>query len=190
MKRVISWGKCNAEEDEPILPSIDESPTYDESDDGSIIMKDIKDIQDRSQIYPDINTRDARLKICESIKQTQTEWKGSELWENSIGEILHKVFKAVVNEINNALPTLVESGSEVSHFITEPRYFSEVFRLTVDFKKGLVGSNFERDQKNYQQSDLSNGWPREERSSDTMCRCLQVKDPIFGIVVRGDWFIH
>ena len=33
---------------------------------------------------------------------------------------LHKVFKSVVNELKNALPNLGESGSEVSHFITEP----------------------------------------------------------------------
>ena len=31
---------------------------------------------------------------------------------------LHKVFKAVVNELKNVLNDLGESGSEVSHFIT------------------------------------------------------------------------
>ena len=35
-----------------------------------------------------------------------------------------KFFKDVVNELNNVLPNLGESGSEVSHFITEPRNFS------------------------------------------------------------------
>ena len=40
-----------------------------------------------------------------------------------MGKCLHKIFKAVVNEIKNELPNLVESGSEVSHFIPEPRNF-------------------------------------------------------------------
>ena len=41
-----------------------------------------------------------------------------------MGKGLHEVFKTVVNEILQDLPTLGESGSEVSHFITEPRNFS------------------------------------------------------------------
>ena len=48
---------------------------------------------------------------------------------------LHKLFKSVVNELKHALPTLGESGSEVSHFIPEPRKFSEVTRLPADVKK-------------------------------------------------------
>ena len=34
-----------------------------------------------------------------------------------MGKGLHKLFKAVLNELKNALPNLVESDSEVSHFI-------------------------------------------------------------------------
>ena len=34
-----------------------------------------------------------------------------------MGKGLHKLFKAVVNELNNALLHLGESSSEVSHFI-------------------------------------------------------------------------
>ena len=48
---------------------------------------------------------------------------------------LHTIFKAVVNELKNVLPNLGESGKEVSHFIPEPRSFSEVARLTADLKK-------------------------------------------------------
>ena len=39
---------------------------------------------------------------------------------------LHKVFTPVVKEILQDLPPLGESGLEVSHFIPEPRNFSEV----------------------------------------------------------------
>ena len=52
-----------------------------------------------------------------------------------MGKCLHKLFKAVVNGINNSLPTLEESGSEVSHFIPEPRNFAEVARLKAEAKK-------------------------------------------------------
>ena len=52
-----------------------------------------------------------------------------------MGKGLHKLFKAVLNESNNKLPNLGESGSEVSHFITEPSNFLEVTILPADVKK-------------------------------------------------------
>ena len=54
---------------------------------------------------------------------------------------IHKYFKLVVNELNNALPTLGESESEVSHFIPEPRNFAEVTRLPADIKKAWLKTN-------------------------------------------------
>ena len=52
-----------------------------------------------------------------------------------MGKGLHKVFKNVVNKISQELPPLEESGSEVSHFIPEPRKFSEVTKLSDDINK-------------------------------------------------------
>ena len=52
-----------------------------------------------------------------------------------MGKGLHKVFKAIVNEISQDLPILDESGSEVSYLIPEPRNFSEVTILSDDIKK-------------------------------------------------------
>ena len=43
-----------------------------------------------------------------------------------MGKGLHKVFRTVVNEISQELTPLGESGSEVSHFIPEPKNFFEV----------------------------------------------------------------
>ena len=43
-----------------------------------------------------------------------------------MGKGLHKVFSTVVKEISQELTPLGESGSEVSHFIPEPRNFAEV----------------------------------------------------------------
>ena len=39
---------------------------------------------DEIQINPDINERGSRFKIRDHIKQTQNEWKGSELSTNSM----------------------------------------------------------------------------------------------------------
>ena len=68
----------------------------------------------------------------------QNEWKGSERSAKGMVKGLHKAFKAVVIELNNAFTTLVESGSDVSHFITEHRNFAEVSRLPSDIKKARL----------------------------------------------------
>ena len=52
-----------------------------------------------------------------------------------MGKGLHKVFKTVIKYILQDLPPLGESGSEVSHFITEPRNFAEVTKYSYDIKK-------------------------------------------------------
>ena len=52
-----------------------------------------------------------------------------------MGKVLHKMFKTVLRDILQELPPLGESGSEVSHFIPEPRNFAEVTKLSDDIKK-------------------------------------------------------
>ena len=52
-----------------------------------------------------------------------------------MGKGLYKVFKTVVKEISQDFPPLGEYGSEVSHFIPEPRNFAEVKKLSDDIKK-------------------------------------------------------
>ena len=46
-----------------------------------------------------------------------------------MGKGLPKVFSTVVHYILQELTPLGESGSEVSHFISEPRNFSEVTQI-------------------------------------------------------------
>ena len=58
-----------------------------------------------------------------SVKTTQNMGKG-----------LHKVFQTSVKKISQELSSLGESGSEVSHFILEPRNFAEVIKLSDDIK--------------------------------------------------------
>ena len=57
-----------------------------------------------------------------------------------MGKGLHKVFKAVVNDILQVLPILGESISKVSYFITKPRNFAEVTILSEDIKKNWLKS--------------------------------------------------
>ena len=75
------------------MASIDEAYTGDDADDGSISMHALGDIWYGNQIHPEINARDSRLKIRDRIKQTQIEWKGSELSEKRMGKGVNKVFK-------------------------------------------------------------------------------------------------
>ena len=58
------------------------------------------------------------------------EWKGSLKATRSMGKCLHKVFSTVVKDISQELTPLGESGSEVSHFIPEPRNFAEVTKVS------------------------------------------------------------
>ena len=52
-----------------------------------------------------------------------------------MGKGLHKLLLTVVKEIFQELTPLGESGSEVSHFIPEPRKFAEVKKLSENIKK-------------------------------------------------------
>ena len=63
-------------------------------------------IWDGIYIHPNIDARYAGLKIRDRIRQTKNEWKGTELPAKNMGKGLYKLFKAVVNELNNKLPKL------------------------------------------------------------------------------------
>ena len=56
------------------------------------------------------------------------------------GKGLHKVFNVFVRKLNNPLPSLGESGSEVSHFIPKSRNFTEVTRLLAEVKNDWIKS--------------------------------------------------
>ena len=58
--------------------------------------------------------------------------------KQNVGKGSHKVFKTVVKYILQDLPPLFESGSEVSHFIPEPRNFAEVTKLPDDINKPWI----------------------------------------------------
>ena len=62
-----------------------------------------------------------------------------------MGKGLHKVFSTILSEISQELTNLEESGSEVSHFIPEPRNFAEVTKLSENIKKTLTESYSQED---------------------------------------------
>ena len=122
----------------PPLISVEETNALDsgdESDDEPMSTEMLEDICDGIQYHLNINRREARYKIRDCIKQIQLEWKGGLKTTQNMSKGLHKVFKTFVKEISQDLPPLVESGSEIPHFITEPRNFSKVTKLSYDAEK-------------------------------------------------------
>ena len=59
----------------------------------------LEDICDSSQSHPRVNMRQAHYKIRDRNKLIQVEWNGALLSTQNMDKGLHKVFKAVVNEI-------------------------------------------------------------------------------------------
>ena len=81
----------------------------DESDSEAMSTDILEDICDGSQSHPSINGREAHYNTSDHFKQRQVEYKGTLLSTQTMGKGLHKVFKAVVNELSQALPILGES---------------------------------------------------------------------------------
>ena len=102
----------------------------DKSDSKPMSTEMLEYIRDRSQSHLSVNSREARYKICGTIKQIQAEWKGALLSTQNVSKGFHKLLKAAVNDISQALPILGESGSEFSYFIPELRNFAEVTILS------------------------------------------------------------
>ena len=117
---------------ESIMISERDMENLDETEDfyeGLISTEMLQDIRDGNQNHPKINKREARMEICDRIFKNKSEWKGALKATHKMGKGLHRVFKAIVSEILQVLSNFGETGSEVSHFIPEPRNFAEVTRL-------------------------------------------------------------
>ena len=71
----------------------------DESDHDCISTEMLEDICDRSQTHLNVNIREERYKICDCIRQRQSEWKGLLKTTRSIGKGSHTVFSTVVEEM-------------------------------------------------------------------------------------------
>ena len=91
------------------------------SDHDLISTETLEDICDGSQTHLTVNKRESRCKIRDRIKQSQSEWKGALNATRNMVKGLHKVFSTIVKEISQESTNFGESGSEVSHFIPEPK---------------------------------------------------------------------
>ena len=78
---------------------IDAMDSGDESNQDHISMKMLEDIWDGNQSHPNVNQIGARYKICGSIRQRQSKWKGALNATQNMGKVLHKVFDIVVKNI-------------------------------------------------------------------------------------------
>ena len=114
---------------------MDAMSSGDESDHDLIYTEMLEDIRDGIQTHPKVNRREARYKIRDCIRQRQPEWKGAVKSTQSMGKGLQKIFSTVVKYISQELTPLGEFGSEVSHFILEPRNFAEVTKFSDNIKK-------------------------------------------------------
>ena len=101
------------------MENLDEKEKF---DDDLISTETLHDIRDGNQTHPKIDKREAQLAIRDSIKQEKSQRKGALRATHKIGKGLHRVFSTIVSEISQELTNFGESGSEVSHFIPEPRY--------------------------------------------------------------------
>ena len=95
----------------------------------------LEEIRDGSQTHPTVNKREACYKIRDRVRQNESQWKRALKSTQIMGKVLHKVLSTIVKEISQELATLGESGSEVYHFIPEPRNFSEVTKLAENIWK-------------------------------------------------------
>ena len=106
-----------------------------ESDDEPISTEMLENIFGGSPYHLNMNRRESRYKICDCVKQIQSEWKGALKATQNMGKGLHKVFITVVKDISQELTPLDESGSEFSYFVPDPRKSAEVAKFSDDIKK-------------------------------------------------------
>ena len=78
------------------MENIDEKERF---DDDLISTETLHDIRDGNQTHPNIDKREARLKIRDRIKQNKSKWKGALRATHKTGKGLHKVFSTIKKEI-------------------------------------------------------------------------------------------
>ena len=90
----------------------------------------LEDIRDGSKTHLTVNKREACYEIRDCVRRKELQWKVTLKSTLNTVKGLQKVFSTIVKEISQELANLRESGSEVFHFIPEPRKFPEVTKLS------------------------------------------------------------
>ena len=123
---------------------MDEISSVDEYDAEPIPADMLESIRDGSQSRRTIKRIEERYNIHDRIKQMWVEWKVELLSTQNMGKGSQKLFKAVVNELFVSLLITVESGSEVSYFVPEPKKFKSNLIIRID-QEALPEGNLEED---------------------------------------------
>ena len=163
-------------------------------DDDLISTETLHDIRDGNQTHPNIDKMEARLEIRDSIKQKKLQWKGALRATHKMVKGLHRVFSAIVSEISQELTNFGESGSEVSHFIPEPRNFAEVTKSAENIIKPWLKATLKEIKNLINNQTFMIEYPKD---GEPVTPCMDVYkakiqsdgslDKInFRIVVRGD----
>ena len=108
------------------------------SDHDLISTETLEDIRDGSQTHQNVNKRESHYKIRDRVRRKESQRKGALRATHNMGEGLHKVLSTIVKDILQELTALGESGSEVYHFIPEPRNFAEVTKLSENIRKSWL----------------------------------------------------
>ena len=90
---------------------MDMMPSENESDAEPMSTDMLEDISEVSQSHPIINRREARYKVRDCIEKIQAKCKGALLSMRNMGKRLHKVFRAIINDMSQALTILGEPRS-------------------------------------------------------------------------------
>ena len=100
------------------MENLDETEKF---DDDLISKETLHDIRDGNQTHPKISKRESRMVIRDRIKQNKLQCKRTLRATHKMRKGLHRVFSTIVLDISQELTNFGETGSEVSHFILEPR---------------------------------------------------------------------
>ena len=82
------------------MENLDEKEKF---DDNLISTETLHDIRDGNHTHPNIDTREARLKILDCIKQKKSQWKVALRATHKMVKGLHRLFITIVSEISQEL---------------------------------------------------------------------------------------
>ena len=96
-----------------------------------------------------------------------------------MGKGLHKVFSTIVKDILQELATFGESGSEVFHFIPEPRNSAEMTKLSENIRKPWLIATIKKIK------NLINNLTflvEDQNEGEPVTPCMVCKKPRFNLV--------
>ena len=91
------------------MENIDEKEKF---NDNLKSTETLHDILDGNQTHPSIDKREARMSICDRIKQKKLQRKGALRATHKMGKGIHRVFSTIVSKISQELTNFGEIGQK------------------------------------------------------------------------------